>query len=403
MRLEAKRVSIESLCSTVTSGGTPSRTDPTFWDDGVVPWFKTGELNDWYLGGAEEKITADALSKSSAKIFPANTVLMAMYGDGRTITTLGLLRDEAATNQACCAMIADPKVVNFLYLFYALKYHRHELLKLVVAGAQRNLSIGIIRNFRISWFPIQVQDRIADLLSSYDELIENNRRRIALLEESVRLLYREWFVRLRFPGCEHVPMHNGLPAGWERRTALETLHVLSGGTPKTSVPEYWDGDIPFFTPKDATDGIWVTNAQRQLSQLGLDSCNSELYPKGTVFITARGTVGKLNIAQRPMAMSQSCYALRGKEYLSQPFVFAAMQAGVDALRQQAVGAVFNAIVVDTFKRINLLVPPVALVRLFDDAVSPVFEQVENLTLQNEKLRAARDLLLPRLMSGEITA
>ena len=100
-------------------------------------------------------------------------------------------------------------------------------------------------------------------------------------------------------------------------------------------------------------------------------------------------------------MSQSCYALVGKDHLSQSFVYAATQAAVDSLRQHAVGAVFDAIVVDTFKRINLLVPPPVMVSLFDDTVHPILEQVENLTLQNQKLRAARDLLLPRLLSEEI--
>jgi len=107
------------------------------------------------------------------------------------------------------------------------------------------------------------------------------------------------------------------------------------------------------------------------------------------------------MAQRSMVMSQSCYALVGKDHLTQSFVYPAMESAVDALRQQAVGAVFDAIVVDTFKRINLLIPPPSVVRLFDDTACPIFEQVENLTLQNQKLRAARDLLLPRLMSGEL--
>ena len=150
MTTQLQRVPIDSLCLNVTSGGTPLRTNPKFWEDGSYPWYKTAELKDWYVGDAEEKITEEGLFGSSAKIFPANTVLMAMYGDGRTITTLGILRSEATTNQACCAMIADPSKCEYLYLFYALKYHRREILQLVVAGAQRNLSIGIIRNLRVS-------------------------------------------------------------------------------------------------------------------------------------------------------------------------------------------------------------------------------------------------------------
>lgn len=149
-----ERVSIESLCLKVTTGGTPSRGEPRYWENGTVPWFKTGELKDWYVDEPEERITEHGLFNSAAKVFPPNTVLMALYGDGRTITSLGLLRGEATTNQACCAMIVDPARCNFLYLFYALKYHRRELLKLVVAGAQRNLSNGIVRGFKVLYRPL---------------------------------------------------------------------------------------------------------------------------------------------------------------------------------------------------------------------------------------------------------
>ena len=288
----------------------------------------------------------------------------------------------------------DPRFSAY-FLRNILKDYQSE--KAAVPGVDRN----VLHEIKVRAPDHASQRRISDILATYDDLIENNRRRMALLEESARLLYCEWFVRLRFPGHEHTRITDGVPEGWARKTALDAVSVLSGGTPKTSVPDYWDGEIPFYTPKDATDGIWVTDCERTVTELGLKNCNSKLYPRETVFISARGTVGKLNMAHRPMAMSQSCYALVGKDHLTQPFVYAAIQSAVDALRQQAVGAVFDAIVVDTFKRINLMIPPPAMLRLFDETVCPIFEQVENLTLQNQKLRAARDLLLPRLMNGGI--
>jgi len=249
---------------------------------------------------------------------------------------------------------------------------------------------------------LTTQQAIGNILATIDDLIENNNRRMTLLDDAARQLYREWFIRLRFPGYEHTPVVDGVPEGWERKSALEAMDIMSGGTPKTTNPDYWDGDIPFYTPKDATGSIWVGDTERTVTERGLSTCNSKLYSRETVFISARGTVGKLNMAQRPMAMSQSCYALVGKPPLTQPFVYAAMEAADKMLRQQAVGAVFDAIIVDTFKRINLLVPDEQMANLFDDYTRPLYEQVGVLSLQNQKLRAARDLLLPRLMGGEIT-
>jgi type I restriction enzyme S subunit len=319
---------------------------------------------------------------------------------------VAIVRDgeKVCLGQRTVHLRPDIKKVDpaFLCYFLLAPPQQGKLLAGETGATAKHVNMRDIRRLELSGLPsLQAQKMAGKLLSAYDDLIENNRRRMALLEESARLLYHEWFVRLRFPGYEHTRIVDGVPKGWELRTAFESMQVLSGGTPKTSESNYWDGEIPFYTPKDATDRVWVTDCERNVSEEGLKNCNSKLYPKGTVFISARGTVGKLNIAQRPMAMSQSCYALVGKDHLSQSFIFSAMRSAVDALRQQAVGAVFDAIVVDTFKRINLLVPPSSIINLFDGTVHPILEQIENLILQNQKLRAARDLLLPRLMSGKI--
>jgi type I restriction enzyme S subunit len=246
-----------------------------------------------------------------------------------------------------------------------------------------------------------VQLRIASILSAYDDLIENNRRRIALLEQAARLLYKEWFVHLRFPGHEHTPIIDGVPEGWEKKTAFEVMDVLSGGTPKTTNPSYWDGDIPFFTPKDATDFAYAYDTEKSITEAGLKNCNSNLYPKDTVFITARGTVGKINLAQRPMAMNQSCYAIVAHPPLNQQFLFFALVDGVEQFRSRAVGAVFDAIVRDTFKLIPFVVPDEKLVTAFIEHVSPMLAQIDNLSGQVRNLRKARDLLLPKLMNGEV--
>jgi type I restriction enzyme S subunit len=289
----------------------------------------------------------------------------------------------------------------FRYYFNSPAGRTH-ILSVARGAVQQNLNITNVEELRVPLPPLEEQKRIVSTLSAYDDLIENNRRRMQLLEESARLLYQEWFVLLRFPGHEHTLIASGIPKGWKEPKAYDALEILGGGTPKTSTPEFWDGDIPFYTPKDATGTIWVTHCERSVTEVGLNNCSSTLFPRGTVFISARGTVGKLNMAQRPMAMSQSCYALVGKNQLPQTFVFCAVQEAVKALRQQASGAVFDAIIVDTFKRISIPVPETKLVRLFDEAAQPIFTQIENLTLQNHKLREARDLLLPRLMSGEIS-
>ena len=124
-------------------------------------------------------------------------------------------------------------------------------------------------------------------------------------------VYREWFVRLRFPGYENVPLdrEQGIPKGWEKKPCPSVMKIMSGGTPKTGVPIYWDGEIPFFTPGDVEETYYVNSTRKTLTEKGVLACSSALFPKDTIFITARGTVGKLALAGKPMAMNQTCYAL----------------------------------------------------------------------------------------------
>ncbi len=269
--------------------------------------------------------------------------------------------------------------------------------KAAVPGVNRNdlhaLPVRVTRD-------VDEQRKIASFLSAYDDLIENNRRRIRLLERTARLLYKEWFVRFRYSGHQHVGSADGLPETWKRTSAFEVIDVLSGGTPDTKNPRYWNGKIPFFTPKDSS-GAYVLFTERHLSEEGLRACNSKLYPKGTVFITARGTVGKLSLAQTDMAMSQSCYALVVAAPMNPIYLYLALLDGIEQLRSRAVGSVFSAITRNTFRSVPFVVPERRVICMFTDIVSPIFRHIEVLSLEMRKLAEARDLLLPRLMTGRI--
>ena len=295
--------------------------------------------------------------------------------------------------------ISDP---DYIYYLARSPVIREPAIKSMTgaSGRQRAQKI-VVENTSIRVPEIQEQRRIASILSAYDDLIGNNQRRIQLLEQSAQLLYKEWFVHLRFPGHEHVTITDGVPEGWKKKNALDVMDVLSGGTPKTSVPDYWNGEIPFFTSKDTTDYAYIFSTERTLTEEGLRNCSSRLYPKDTVFITARGTVGKINLAQTDMAMNQSCYALVAKPPLNQQFLYFAMVENVEQFRSRAVGAIFDAIIRNTFKLIPFVVPDTKLIDMFTGIISPTLRQIDILSTEIRNLTKARDLLLPRLMNGEV--
>lgn len=177
------------------------------------------------------------------------------------------------------------------------------------------------------------------------------------------------------------------------------INVLGGGTPKTGNPEFWDGSIPFFTPKDVGTP-YTFKTEKYITELGLKHCNSRLYPTNTTFVTARGTVGKISLAGVPMAMNQSCYALTS-EIVDPLLVHFYVLKAINALKHKASGAVFDAIVTRDFdgEIINILSDTDSEAAL--SIIKPMMEVIHNNSKENMRLSAARDTLLPKLMSGEL--
>lgn len=247
--------------------------------------------------------------------------------------------------------------------------------------------------------PMPTQRRIADILSAYDDLIENNRKQIKLLEEAAQRLYKEWFVDLRFPGHEHAKIVDGVPEEWEIYRFSDKVDIMSGGTPKTDNTNYYNGTIPFYTPKDSDGAFFAFKTITNITEEGLNNCNSRLYPKNTVIITARGTVGKTTLLGVPMAMNQSCYALKSDEIAAPYYLFFALNKEIDSLKAMSNGGVFNTIIVRTFDSIHITIPSNDLITAFETLVTPIMEQIEAKTKENFALSEARDRLLPKIINN----
>lgn len=383
----------------------PNRTAPTVDYETPYKMLRTTNVRGGFVDTRNLRcVTLETYEKWTRRLKPevGDVILTreAPLGDVGRLTS----DEQVFLGQRLFHYRADPTKLDPRFLAYVLQSNQVQgWIKGVGFGATvQHAKVSDFLKIPIPLPPLPIQHRIGEILAAYDDLIENNRRRIALLEDAARQLYKEWFVRFRFPGHEHVAMIDGVPEGWERAPASTVLNVLSGGTPKTTTPQFWDGDIGFFTPKDAVQGAYVSGTEKTITEEGLAKCNSKLYPKDTLFITARGTVGKMNLALVPMAMNQSCYALVSNSCLSQRMLYLTMDASLQQFRSQASGAVFDAIVVATFDRISVIKPDAKIAKAFDDLVDPIFDQIANLGKQTEQLAKARDLLLPKLMNGTLT-
>lgn len=397
---EWKEVKLGTLCTKVCSGGTPKSGVSDYYGGGI-PWLNTKEVNFNRIYSTENTISQNGLDNSSAKWIDANSIIVAMYG--ATAGKVAITKIPITTNQACCNLTINNELADYNYIYYTLKKDFTILASLANGGAQQNLNTQIIKDYSIRIPDLPTQQRIASILSSLDAKIENNNKINAKLEEIAQNLFKEWFVDFGpFKDGKFVESELGLiPDEWRMGLFSQTVDIMAGGTPKTDIEEYWyNGDIPFFSPKDAGTDVYCTTTEKAITNKGLNACSSRLYPKNTIFITARGTVGKVVMTACDMAMNQSNYAIKPKDSNNNYYTFLVTRSITEKLKHKSNGAVFSAIVTRDFDE-NIIIPSKDIEEKFNNLVAPLFSKIWNLLQENQRLATLRDTLLPKLMSGEI--
>lgn len=256
--------------------------------------------------------------------------------------------------------------------------------------------------------PLPTQRRIASILSAYDELIENSQRRIQMLEAMARALYREWFVHFRFPGHENVPRVPSslgeIPQGWEVKTVDDTFTISGGGTPSRKNEEYWNGGtIQWYSPSDLTGAgtMFMDDSSDHITELGLAKSSAKLFPANSIMLTSRATIGAIAINTQPACTNQGFITCIPNERVPLYFLFHWLTENVPVFQRLASGATFKEISRGVFKTIDFLLPPSEVVERFEAIAAPVAGQMLALQRQIQTLRRTRDLLLPRLLSGQI--
>ena len=288
-------------------------------------------------------------------------------------------------NQHIFKVSANESLVNKDYLYYILKFLKPHFTQIATNKQTTGLghvTIADLKRMSLVVPAKEVQERIVSVLKAVDDKIEVNSNINENLQQQAAALFSSLYDRSNAE---------------VRFTNL--IQILGGGTPKTGENNYWNGNIAFFTPKDVgTPYTLIT--EKSITEEGLSHCNSRLYPVNTVFVTARGTVGKVGMSGIPMAMNQSCYALVGKETHQLLVYFYTLKA-VDRLKHKASGAVFDAITTRDFESEQIMKLSADDAKAFLCIAAPMFQKVLNNCIENLRLSTLRDSLLPKLMSGEL--
>jgi len=321
--------------------------------------------------------------------------------------------------------IRPKKTLNNYYLYYWFKSAaKAELLEPYFTGTTiKHLTGKAIAALEVPLPPVASQMAMVDVLKVLDDRIALLRASNATLAALAQALFKSWFVDFGpvrakadgrapdgidaataalFPDGFEQSELGLVPSGWRRLPFSDTINVIGGGTPKTSVAEYWNGDIPWFSVADAPTGsdVFVIDTEKHITELGLNNSSTKLLPKGTTIISARGTVGRLALVGHEMAMNQSCYGLRGRAGDAYYTYFSTYRL-VEVLRQRSHGSVFDTIARGTLAGVSVVYPDRVVIQSFENLLHPVMERIKANLEQAQTLATLRDTLLPRLISGQL--
>lgn len=309
-------------------------------------------------------------------------------------------------NSSMLILRVNNDIVSQSFIYYLIKTKSfREYMNLYSSGsAQPQLPVKDLRQIKIQIPDIKTQEKIADILSIYDELIENNNRRIEILEKTAEEIYKEWFVRMRFPGYKNTKFIKGIPEGWEVKRVGDLGEVITGKTPSTKKEEYYGGNIMFVKTPDMNNNTFVMNTEVYLSKDGSDSQALKLLPKNSIMVNCIGANAgesvSLNIEEAHTNQQINSIVLEDTMY--REWVYLTVKNLKEIIKlTAATGATMPNLSKGKFERLKILFSTNETIKEFNNNTKDIFENIKVLMLNNQNLIKQRDLLLPRLMNGTI--
>lgn len=386
----------------IHSGGTPSTGESSYWG-GQIKWLSSGETSQRFISDTVDKITEEGVRNSSTKLAKKGNIVMACAGQGKTRGQTSYLLDDMYINQSVIALETNESVLP-LYLFYDLSSRYEELRGGSDASSTRgSITTTALKNLPFKYPDLPTQQLIVDILFGYDSLIETNNRRIELLEQTAQELYKEWFVRFRFPGHEKAKFENGLPEGWERNKIQKYYNTCSGGTPSRSNPEYFDSGVyPWVKTGEIKDCV-IIDTEEYITQEAVNNSSAKVLPAKSVAMAMYGVnIGLLAYFDSEMTCNQACCVFSDKrDFSSKHYLYYYLKSIREYLLLISFGAAQQNLSQDLIKKIKITMPSDDVVQTFEKQIDDIYDSIRMLLLKNKNLATQRDMLLPRLMSGKL--
>lgn len=313
--------------------------------------------------------------------------------------------ENVRINSGMVILRSNGEIVDARFLYQILKseYYRPYFKQYCTGSAQPQLPIKNFSQIYLNVPDIKTQHRIADILSAYDDLIENNQKQIKLLEEAAQRLYKEWFVDLRFPGHENTKIVDGVPEGWQYEKLGDLVKTTSGGTPSRRKSEYYvNGNIRWIKTKELNDRF-IFETEEHITEDAVKNSSAKVLPEGALIVAMYGaTIGKIGITAAEMACNQACCAfISFDDMISKEYLYCWLMDNREYLVSQGKGAAQSNLSQEMIRNFSLLCPDKKVIKNFTEIVTTMLENKRVLENKILMLSKARDDLLPKLMSGEV--
>lgn len=412
---------LSELSIKISSGLTPLRSNPIFWENGTIPWLKTEQLGEKYIYDTNEHISSLALEKTGIRIFPVNSLSIAMYGEGKTRGNLSILKTEMTTNQACCNVELDPEKADYEYVYYFLKT-QYEVLRNLSSGVRKNLNSNDIKNFPIR-LPLKIKEQqdIARILKVLDDKIELNSHISSELEAMAKTLYDYWFVQFDFPDTNGKPYKSSggkmvynaklkreIPFGWELKPIIECCDVIDCLHSKKPEFNHTSDECYLLQLENIEDNGLLDMAIRYyVSREDYTNWTSRIEVKQyDIVMTNAGRVAAF--AQVPegvkCGIGRNITAIRPKD-IKKNYFFSALSGfdiQIQIARNLDHGAFFKSFNVKGIKLLEIIRTNNVIEDKFDSLITPIIEKRQQVQNECYALKKLRDWLLPMLMNGQVT-
>lgn len=388
--------------ATIGRGSSPRPiTDKRFFENGTIPWIKIADATAAGRIIYKTKEYVNEYGASFSRLLKKGSLILSASG-----VSLGIPRFLGVDGCIHDGWLYLENIhdIDVDFLYYKLLTLRTYFDNLSYGAAIQNINTDIFSKTKISLPPLPTQQKIASILSTYDNLIQNYKKQIEDLQTCASELYKEWFVRFRFPGYQTTQFENGIPVGWKVERIGNVGEVIGGGTPSTEKDEYWDGDIPWLSPVDLSDNtnVYVSKGSKNITELGLKKSSTRMMPKDTVLLSSRAPVGYVALAKNPICTNQGFKSVVCDSSKIKPiYLYFYFKMNKNYLQSVASGATFPELSGSMMKKLKVLLPPIELQELFSNKAAVLINKAELLSEQITNLTQQRDLLLPRLMSGKL--